>query len=180
MGRRLAVALWALAVAGSVAAQEAANKVAFVDVQRALLTIEEGKAKRKELQDWAAPRQQELQRLDQEIQAMQQELAGKQQSASPEQLAELNRKLTAKRREFEDKQRQYSRELEEQQNKVLKELGEKLEKLLAEYATSQKLAAVFILQPDLVAFVANSADITDTLVKLYNERYPYPPKGAGK
>jgi outer membrane protein len=163
---------------GQLAAQETPLGVAFVDVQRALLTVEEGKAKRKELQDWAAPRQQELQRLDQEIQSLHQELLSKQGSATPEGLSDLNRKLTAKKREFEDKQRQYSRELEEKQNQVLKALGEKLEKLVAEYATSKKLAAVFILQPDLVAFVANSADITDAVIKLYNERYPYPAPGG--
>ncbi len=163
-----------------VAAQEGGGRIAFVDVQRALLAIEEGKAKRKELQDWAAPRQQELQRLDQEIQTLQQELASKQQSADLSELSELNRRLTAKKREFEDKQRQYSRELEQKQNEVLKALGQKLEQLLKEYAEAQKYTAVFILQPDLVAFLANSADITDTLVKLYNEKYPYPSTGGGK
>lgn len=165
---------------GRVAGQEGPSKIAFVDVQRALLTIEEGKAKRKELQDWAAPRQEELQRLDQEIQSLQQELATKQQSATLEQLSDLNRRLTAKRREFEDKQRQYSRELEEKQNDVLRALGEKLERLLKEYADAQKYTAIFILQPDQVAYVANSADITDTLIKLYNEKYPYPPKGGSR
>lgn len=172
---------WLLALgAGRVGAQEAPAKIGFVDVQRALLTIEEGKAKRKELQDWAAPRQQELQRLDQEIQALQQELASKQQSASLDQLADLNRRFTAKKREFEDKQRQYSRELEEKQNEVLRALGQKLEQLLKEYADAQKYTAIFILQPDQVAYVANFADITDTLIKLYNEKYPYPPKGGTK
>ncbi|MFN3414489.1 MAG: OmpH family outer membrane protein [Thermoanaerobaculum sp.] len=166
--------------AGRLLAQEAPTKIGFVDVQRALLTIEEGKAKRKELQDWAAPRQQELQRLDQEIQALQQELASKQPSGSLDQLSDLNRRLTAKKREFEDKQRQYSRELEEKQNEVLRALGQKLEQLLKDYATQQKFTAVFILQPEQVAFVANSADITDTLIKLYNEKYPYPPKGGNK
>ncbi len=166
--------------AGRVWAQEAPAKIGFVDVQRALLTIEEGKAKRKELQDWASPRQQELQRLDQEIQALQQELASKQPSASFDQLSDLNRRLTAKKREFEDKQRQYSRELEEKQNEALRALGQKLEQLLQEYADAQKYTAIFILQPEQVAYVANFADITDTLIKLYNEKYPYPPKGGAK
>lgn len=166
--------------AGRTIGQEAPAKIGFVDVQRALLTIEEGKAKRKELQDWAAPRQQELQRLDQEIQALQQELGAKQQGGTLEQLSDLNRRLTAKKREFEDKQRQYSRELEEKQNEVLRALGQKMEQLLKEYADAQKYTAIFILQPDQVAYVANSADITDTLIKLYNEKYPFPPKGGNK
>ncbi|MCS7181504.1 MAG: OmpH family outer membrane protein [Thermoanaerobaculum sp.] len=173
----LLLAVWGMARAS---AQEGPTKIAFVDVQRALLSIEEGKAKRKELQDWAAPRQQELQRLDQEIQTLQQELGAKQQTATLDQLSELNRRLTAKKREFEDKQRQYSRELEEKQNEVLRALGQKLEQLLAEYASSEKYTAVFILQPEQVAFVATSADITDKLIQLYNQKYPYPPKGGSK
>lgn len=172
MARVLVLASILLTVAGALPAQEAPTKIAFVDIQRALLSIEEGKAKRKELQDWAAPRQQELQKLDQEIQGLQQDLASKRGSLSDDQFAEANRKLTAKKREFEDKQRQYSRELEEKQNQVLKALGEKMEKLLAEYATKEKITAVFLLQPDLVAFLANSADITGTLIDLYNKKYP--------
>lgn len=178
MRRTVVAVTLALAWSASVMAQEAGSKVAFVDVQKALLAVDEGKAKRQELLDWAAPRQKELQQLEQEIQNLQQELLSKQASAAPEQLSELNRQLTAKKRQFEDKQRQYTRELEEKQNQVLKSLGEKMEKLLAEYAESQKLSAVFILQQQLVAYVANSADITDTLVQLYNQRYPYPPQGG--
>ncbi len=178
MRRTLVAVTLALAWSAHVAAQEGGSKVAFVDVQRALLAVDEGKAKRQELLDWASPRQKELQQLEQEIQNLQQELLSKQTSATPEQLSELNRQLTAKKRQFEDRQRQYTRELEEKQNQVLKSLGEKMEKLLAEYAESQKLSAVFILRQELVAFVANSADITDTLIQLYNQRYPYPKQGG--
>ena len=91
----------ALAVAATAqqAGDAAPTKIAFVDVKRALVSIEEGKAKRKELQDWARPKEEELQRLGKEIVDLQTELNAKRSAANEDALAELNRRLVAKQRE---------------------------------------------------------------------------------
>ena len=153
-------------------------KIAFIDVKRALLTIDEGRAKARELQDWARPKQEELQRVGKEVADLETDLNTRRTASSDESLAELNRRLVAKKREAEDKQRVAQRDLEERQNRILKDLGEKLQNVITQFADTNRYTAVLILQPDNVAYLATSADITDTIVRLYNEKYPLAPKPA--
>ncbi len=175
-GALLATAAWAQQPqqAQQQAPAPAASKIGFVYVQRALATSDEGKARLKELDTWARPRQDELAKLDKEINELKGEIITKQGAASDEAIAELNRRIVAKQREFEDKQRITKRDFDAKQQALLKELGGKLQEIITKYADDNRYTAVFIFNPDQLAYLANSADITDTVIKLYNERYPAP------
>lgn len=162
-----------LVAAGTLAAQEAPVKIGFVDVERAIASIDEGKAKLGELRDWARPREEELTRLGREVESLRNELASKRGTVSEEALSELNRRLVAKQRELEDKQRIARREFEERQGLVLKELGEKLTTVITQFGDRNRYTAVFILRPNDLVYLANSADLTETIVALYNEKYPF-------
>jgi outer membrane protein len=126
----------------------------------------------KELDTWARPRQDELAKLDKEINELKGEMITKQGVANDDAIAELNKRVVAKQREFEDKQRTGKRDFEAKQQALLKELGGKLQELITKYADQNRYAAVFIFNPDQLAYLANSADITDAVIKLYNDRYP--------
>jgi outer membrane protein len=182
----LAVAAAVVTLATAAAAQQAAapptetgpSKIAFVDVEKAVVSIDEGKARLKELDDWARPRRDELARLGKEINDLQAERAAKQNVASEDAIAELNRRIVAKQREFEDRQRIAKRDFEERQNAVLKDLGEKMNAVVTQYADQNRYTAVFILKPNEIVYLAYSADITEAIIKLYNERYPFVQAGA--
>lgn len=171
------VLVLAMATGVSLAAEELPVKIGFVDVERAVATIDEGKARLGELRDWARPREEELARLSREIEALRAEMSSKRGTASEDALGELNRKLVARQREFEDKQRVARRDFEERQGAVLKEVGEKLTAVITKYADENRFTAVFILKPNDLVYLANSADLTDTVIKLYNEKHPF---AAGK
>jgi outer membrane protein len=172
---KLVVAVFAcVLVAGSGLAQQAEppTKIGFVYVQRALASTDEGKVRLKELDEWARPRQEELARLDKEISDLKGELLSRQGAAGDDALVELNRRLVAKQREFEDKQRINKRNFEEKQQGVLKDLGGKLQDIITKYADENRYTAVFIFNPNELAYMATAADITDIVIKLYNEKYP--------
>jgi outer membrane protein len=167
------------AFAGLAAAQQQEAppvKIGFVDVERAVVSIDEGKARLKELQDWAKPRRDELDKITADINNLQEAIAAKRAIASDDALADLNRRLVARQRELEDKQRETKRDFDEKQQAVLKDLGQKLNDVIAKFADSNRYTALFILRQNDVAYLANSADVTDTVVKLYNQAYPWPPK----
>jgi outer membrane protein len=170
----------ALLAAGGLAqqAEQPATKIGFVYVQKALASTEEGKARLKELDDWARPRQEQLARLDKDISDLKGQILAKQGSVSDDALCDLNRQLVAKQREFEDRQRDSRRDFENRQQTLLKELGGKLQQIITDYADKNRFTAVFIFKPDDLAYLANSADITDTIIKLYNDKYPLAPKAA--
>ena len=58
------------------------------------------------------------------------------------------------------------------QQGLLRELGGKLQEIITKYADQNRYTAVFIFNPNELAYMATSADITDTVIKLYNEKYP--------
>jgi outer membrane protein len=153
-------------------------KIVFVDVERAVATIDEGRARLKELEEWARPRQQELARQAKELDDLQAEAASKQGVANQEALAQLNRTFTSRKRDFEDNQRVAKRDFDEKQNAVLRDVGGKLQDVIAKYSDQNKFTAVFIIRPNELAYLANSADITDTIIKLYNQRFPWAAKPA--
>jgi outer membrane protein len=168
-------------VAGSGLAQPAeqpATKIGFVYVQKALASTQEGKARLKELDDWARPRQEQLAKMDKEINDLKGEILSKQGVASDDTLADLNRQLVARQREFEDKQRDGKRDFEEKQQALLREMGGKLQQVINDYAQKNRYTAVFIFKPDDLAYMANFADITDTIIKLYDEKFPLAAKAA--
>ncbi len=151
---------------------ESPAKIAFVFVQKALASTDEGKIRLKQLDDWTKPRQQELEKLDKDINDLKGELVAKQGVATDDAVADLNRRLIAKQREFEDKQRTAKRDLDEKQQALLKDIGGRLQEIITKYAQDNRYTAVFIFKPDDLAYLADSADITDTIVKLFNQRYP--------
>jgi outer membrane protein len=170
----------AILLAGSSFAQQAEPpaKIAFVYVQKALASTEEGKVRLKELDDWARPRQEQLAKLDKDVNDLKNQILSKQGVTSDEQLSELNRQLVAKQREFEDRQRDGKRDFDQKQQALLRELGGKLQQIITDYAEKNHYTAVFIFKPDDLAYLANSADITDTIIKLYDQKYPLPVKAA--
>lgn len=178
-----AIAGSALAALAAAQQQEAPPvKIGFVDVERAVVRIDEGKARLQELQNWIKPRRDELDKLGTEVANLQSELAAQRGVASDDALADLNRRLVAKQREAEDKQRDTKRDFDEKQQAILKDLGVKLNDVVTKFAESNRYTAIFILKPNDVAYLANSADVTAAVINLYNQAYPWPPKppAAGK
>lgn len=168
----------ALMLSGVVAmAQQAAvpTKIGFVDVEKAVFQIGEGQVRFKELQDWARPRNEELQKLGQEIQDLQQEIANKSGVADQNTMDELNRQLVTKKRAFEDKQRDAKRDYDQKQNVILKDIGDKMNKIVTEIAQKEGFGAVFILKPNDVIYLAPGTDLTAQVVTAYNAKYPVAP-----
>jgi outer membrane protein len=165
----------ALLIAGAASAQQAEvapAKVAFVMIEKAVAKTQEGSVRLKELEDWAKPRQEELTRLNKEIGQLQSDLATKRGIANDQAVDEINRKLVARQREFEDKQRIARRDFDERQTAVLKDLGGRLQEVISRYGDENRFTAILMLKSDYVAYIANSADITDTIIKLYDQRFP--------
>jgi outer membrane protein len=173
VGSLILFAFMTLSGSNAWAQAAAPQRFAFVDVERAIALSEEGKVRLGELQEWARPRQEELARLASEISNLQNEIASRQGAATQEALADMNRRLVSRQREFEDRQRIARRELEDRQSRLLRELGEKLQQVINVHSEQQRYTAVFIFRPDELAFLSPDADITERIIQLYNERFPY-------
>lgn len=149
-----------------------AGKIGFVNAEEAVAQVEEGQAKFAELRTWQDQQQARLDSLRNRVLALRQQLANEQETASPEAIAAIERNELAARRDFEDARRVYERELQERKDRFLSEIASKISTVGAEYAAANDYDAVFLLTAQPMVYVAESANLTDTVVELYNERYP--------
>jgi Skp family chaperone for outer membrane proteins len=149
-----------------------AEKIGFLDVERAVLTVQEGTSQLKELEEWATPRRTQLEQLKGQVAELNQRLATQQSVASPEALAQLDRELVQAQRVLEDEVRAFNRELPARRDKMLGELGTKIMRVAADYAEANAFDAIFLLGAHAVAYYSKSLDVTDAVIRLYDERYP--------
>ena len=149
-----------------------AGKIGFVDAERAISEVEEAKQIFDELRSWQDPQQARLDSLRQRVMVLREQLAREQDSASPEAVQVIERNELDARRTFEDARREYERELEEKNNAFLSEIASKIGAIGAEYGEANDFDAVFLLTAQPMVYVAESSNITDLVVEMYNERFP--------
>ena len=162
----------ALVVLLAVASPAVAGKIGFVDAERAVANVEEGKAKIRELEAWALPEKAKVEQLGAKVGEVRQQLTSQAAVASPEVIERLrNEELTA-RRAFEDAKRDFERRLERRQNDLLADIAVKVGTVATDYAKANDFDAIFVLQAQPLIYVADSVELTDEIIRLYNERFP--------
>jgi outer membrane protein len=154
------------------AAPAVAGKVGFVEVERAASMVQEGKAKLKELQDWAKPLNDDIAQQTTRLAELQRQLTQQRAVSTPEALKRLQDEALAAQRRLEDARRDAQRELEAKQTEILGDVARKMKEVVTDYAKANDYDAVFILKEMTLIYLVPTANLTDTVVKLYDERFP--------
>lgn len=164
---------WILCVCVILAAlPAAAGKIGFLDAERAVSTVQEGKRQLQALQDWATPRQERIEELRAKAVELNNQLNSQRSVASASVLADLEEQLLRAQRDFEDAGRTFNRNVEVKQNEFLSDVATKIGQVASEYAAANDFDAVFMLKAQPLAYVRESSDITDIVIRLYDEKYP--------
>jgi Skp family chaperone for outer membrane proteins len=161
-----------VAVMMALAGPAFAGKIAFVDVERAVATVQEGKAKLDELRAWAEPNDKQIDDLAKRVLDLQRQILQQRAVASSDALKRLEEEELDGRRRLEDLRRDLSREFETRQNQLLLDVARKLNQVVTDYATANDYDAVFIHKGSTLIYMAPAADLTDTVIRLYDERFP--------
>jgi Skp family chaperone for outer membrane proteins len=120
-----------------------AGDVGFLDAERAVSSVKEGQRQLQALEAWGSPV-----------------------------IKELENDLLKARRDFEDVGRAFNRDMESKQNEFLSQVATQIGAIASEYAAANGFDAVFVLNAQPLVYVADSVNITDAVIKLYDERYP--------
>jgi outer membrane protein len=169
---RALVCLTLSLIAVLVSLPAAAGQIGFLDAERAVLSVQEGKSQLKVLEEWATPRRGHIEQLKGQAAELNQQLAAQRSTASPETLAQLDRELVQVQRELEDSVRAFNRDLAARRDAMLGELSAKIMAVAGEYAQSNGFDAIFLLGAHAVAYYAKPLDVTDAIIRLYDERHP--------
>jgi Skp family chaperone for outer membrane proteins len=149
-----------------------AGSIGFLDAERAVATVQEGKAKLSEFEAWAEPERQRVEALGERMNGLRQQINQQGAVAAEGALQELRDQELDARREYEEAARSFQRQLEIKQNEFLGDVAVKVGTVASEYGEANGFDAIFVLNAQPLVYVSESVDITDTIIKLYDERYP--------
>jgi outer membrane protein len=149
-----------------------AGKIAFVDAERAVMQVEEGRVKLKELEDWAVPRREQLQAMADRVQELQDQISRQRMVATADVLEQLSAEERNARRRFEDAKRDFDRELDSRQDEFLAEVAVKVGTVASDYGKANGYDAIFVLKAQPLIYISEEANLTDLVIRLYNERFP--------
>jgi len=152
----------------------AAGKIGVINVRQAIASTAEGKQAGAELQSQFAPRQSELEGLNKQINDLRQRIDSGTGKLSPEELARLQREGEVKARQIQRKQDEYQEDVNAAQADVFDRIGRKMIDVLDRYARENGYVAVLdsSAQNTPILFASTNIDVTQDIVRLYDQAYP--------
>ncbi len=167
------LARWILTLVVVCAALPAvAGNVGFLDTQRAVRSVKEGQRQLAILDAWATKKGDEVEALKNRVDQLTRELAEQRRVASAEAIARLEGDLLQAQRAFEDSGRNVRREFDDKQRELVAEVATRVRTVASEYAAANGFDAIVSLESLPLVYLADSAVITDAVIRLYDERYP--------
>jgi outer membrane protein len=150
------------------------TKIAVINVQTAILSTKDGQKAATDLQTQFSPRQQDLEKKQTELTALQDQLRKGSATMSEDAKTKLMRDIDATTTRVNRDRQDAQSDLEEAQGKVMQELGGKMMAVMEKYAMQNGYAVVLdVSNPQTpVLWAASAVDITNDIVKLYDQAYP--------
>ena len=156
------------------------TKVGIIAFQNAIISTKDGQKAAADLTAKFAPKKTELEKKQSTIAQLQDQLRKGSNTMSEEAKEKLMREIDqdtkAMNRESEDDQA----ELDQEQNKIMQELGQRIMAVIDKYAKDNGYALILDVssQQTPVLYATNSIDITQDIIKLYDQAYPVKAAGA--
>ncbi len=157
------------------AAPAFAGKVGFVEVERAVATVKEGQRALKKLEAWAKPKRHEVTQIQLEAQKAMDRVKKEASVVDEDTLKKLRDQAIEAQRRAQDATREFNRELDERQTQVMAELAQKMRKVVEDYAKAHDFDVVFVFKPGTVIYMKDSVDLTDVIIREYDQRFPDTP-----
>jgi outer membrane protein len=164
----------AWAQAGGGAAPSGQMKVGTLNVRQAIVTTAEGKQASAQLQSQFSSQQNDLQNMQKQIQDLQNRVANSHGTLSDDEQARLQRQGELMTRQFQRKQDDLNEAVNAAQSDVIDNIGRKMLDVLDRYSRENGYTVVFdtSAQGSPVVYGSSQIDITQEIVRLYDQAYP--------
>jgi outer membrane protein len=145
-----------------------------ISVQAAIQSSAEGKQAAAELQSQFAPRQTELDNLRKQIEDLQTRLRTTSNTLSDEEKARLAREGDQLTRTYQRKQQESQDDYTEAEREVVDRIGRKMIDVLDKYSKENGYSVILdtSAQNTPVIYAANTIDVTQDIIKLFDQNYP--------
>ena len=164
----LAVLLLFAGLSLGAAPAEAEVKIAYVDLQRALLEVEDGKKAKAELEKLKADRQKELDAAQDEVRKLKEQFDAQVSFMKPEvkeqKQMELAQKLQGLQQTFAEKQK----ELVKREAELTKKIFARMGAILAKVGEKEGYTMIFEKTESSLLWAPKHLDLTNELIRRYN------------
>lgn len=152
----------------------AAQKIGVINIQAAIAGTAEGKQAAAELQSQFAPRSTELTNLQKQIEDIRTRLQTGQTTLSDDEKARLQREGDQLTRSLQRKQQDDQDDSNEATQEVVQRIGRKMMDILDKYAKDNSYSVILDTssQQTPVLFNASQIDVTQEIIRLYDQSYP--------
>jgi outer membrane protein len=187
LGILAALAIFCLAPVRGAHAQAAAtaaaapSKIAVINIRNAIVATAEGKVAQAQLQSQFAPKQNELQGLQKQIEDLQRKLTDGARTLSDDEKAKMQREGELLSRRLQRGNDDLNEELNAAQGEIVDGIGRKMLEVLDRYSRENGLTAVLdtSAQGSPVVYGSSQSDITQEIVRLYDQAYPVKNSASG-
>jgi Skp family chaperone for outer membrane proteins len=169
------IALWAVSgllfLPGKIAAQNTERtQVGVVNVLRAIVETQEGKAANQDFQKKYEARRDELLKKQKELEDLQQQLKSQSNTLNDQARSALARNIDTKTTELQRAQEDAEKEFNQLRNDIFNRIGSKLAPLIQEYAKEHKFTLVLDSSNEnsQLSYIDPVIDITDDVIKRYD------------
>ena len=156
------------------AAPSSPARVGVISVSAAIQSTAEGKQAAAELQSQFAPRQTELDNLRKQIEDLQTRLRTTSNTLSDEEKARLGREGDQLTRTYQRKQQDSQDDYTEAEREIVDRIGRKMIDVLDKYSKDNGYSVILdtSAQNTPVIYAANTIDVTQEIIRLYDQSYP--------
>lgn len=172
---RLAALCLALAVAPAARAE---LKLGYVDFQRAIKEVEEGKATGATLKRDADEKQKQLNGRMEELKRLQEDLQKQAQVLTSEARAAKAAEVERKMMETQEIYMRLQQELSSKEREAMRPLADKMTAVAREIAESDGFTMIFDRDSAGLVYAPTALDLTNELIRKYNAKFPGAAKAA--
>jgi outer membrane protein len=146
-------------------------KVAYVDVQRALWEVEEGKEAKARVQAIADAAQKDIDRDRTAVMKEKDDFEKQVNKMSPADRNQRGTELEKKMIDFNNKLQKSGQEVEAEQRREVDAILAKMNPIIATIAERESLSFIFDKSRSGLLFAPTTLDLTNELIRIYNEKY---------
>jgi outer membrane protein len=156
------------------AAAAAPAKIAVMNVRNAIVATAEGKQAQAQLQSQFAPKQNELQGLQKQIEDLQRRMTEGARTLSDDEKTKMQREGEMFSRRLQRGNDDLNEELNAAQGEIVDGIGRKMLEVLDRYSRENGYTIVLdtSAQGSPVVYGSSQSDITQDIVRLYDQAYP--------
>lgn len=162
-----------LGIALSLVGQSAiAAVVGTVDIQRILLSVEEGKKIRKKLEKSFNAKKKVLKKDEDKIKKAQDAFIKKKSLLSATAQDKKRKEIQEQIMKLQSKTAEFQRDIQEAEAKLKKPVLEKLKEIIDAVSAKNKVDFTFEASASPLVYAKNAKDLTEEVIKSYDKKYP--------